>query len=110
MIPELYIPLWYDSNSATGHKLSYTDTFTFHSGTILIENLTASEIGNRYFTFHSGTILILSQKIPHGRAMFLYIPLWYDSNKQRYRRRTIQKNFTFHSGTILIVTADNMES
>ena len=77
---QLYIPLWYDSNSATGHKLSYTDTFTFHSGTILIENLTASEIGNRYFTFHSATILILSQKIPHGRAMFLYIPLWYDSN------------------------------
>ena len=83
--------------------LKTAKNFTFHSGTILIPNLSSQNDASFAFTFHSGTILIVGGKnvsfdgydftfhsgtilieraLNNREATLLYIPLWYDSNKK----------------------------
>ena len=58
--------------------------FTFHSGTILMLRDVAVSLYEWHFTFHSGTILILTKILLRSLCMKLYIPLWYDSNQSNH--------------------------
>ena len=57
-VSRLYIPLWYDSNDKSKPMSSFLMTFTFHSGTILMNAAAMKKRLIQSFTFHSGTILI----------------------------------------------------
>ena len=61
--------------------------------------------GNK-FTFHYGSILIWSYFFSTGNT-FIYIPLWFYSNRQKRPERRKRGEFTFHYGSILMTNTKN---
>ena len=78
------------------------NTFTFHYGSITIEYMILFKSGLSTFTFHYGSITILMLIITN-KCKLIYIPLWfnyYDDVGFVYKIHCI---FTFHYGSITIL-------
>ena len=76
---QIYIPLWFYSNTTPPYLLWAAKKFTFHYGSILI--------------------LIHLKKF---KMTPIYIPLWFYSNYNNQLRQFYRDLFTFHYGSILI--------
>ena len=124
----IYIPLWFYSNLTSSLNFPVEVKFTFHYGSILIEEglivpstivsftfhygsiliLTKSttEVLSSSFTFHYGSILIktIMVSIPYTA---IYIPLWFYSNESCIDIILTNNKFTVHYGSILMLCSKN---
>ena len=98
----IYIPLWFYSNINTPAAKITTKIFTFHYGSILINQPSFPCVPCLIFTFHYGSILISEALRSSASYSVIYIPLWFYSNSFPFDLDLVQDKFTFHYGSILI--------
>ena len=105
----LYIPFWLYSNDCNDAEINRANTFTFQSGYIQI----GLRVNNylMYRPLHSNLVIFKCiSKVHIYSFLLLYIPIWFYSNGEKWKKISEANGFTFQSGSIqMTVQSDGGE-